>query len=62
MAKQKDITDRGIPTKSGLEIYVEVEVAEGATILVPMVATDKYGNAHKIYRKDLDNKSQDDEK
>lgn len=58
---EKEITNRGIPTKSGLEIYVEVEVANGLFVLVPMVATDKYGNAHKIYRRDLDNKIQDDE-
>lgn len=54
--KKQNISDRGIPLKSGLEIYVEIEVANSVMILVPITIQDKYGNAHKVYRKDLGNK------
>ena len=54
--KRQDISDRGVPLISGLEIYVEIEVANGVMILVPITIQDRYGNAHKVYRKDLGNK------
>tara|TARA_R110000787_G_scaffold162200_2_gene275587 strand:+ start:408 stop:617 length:210 start_codon:yes stop_codon:yes gene_type:complete len=61
---RKEISNRGIPNQSGLEIYVEVTVfaptdpqAEDGNvkILVPLTATDKYGNLHQIYRRDSGN-------
>lgn len=58
--KRQNISDRGVPLKSGLEIYAEIEVANGVMILVPITAQDKYGNAHKVYRKDLGNKPTED--
>lgn len=64
MTKKKEITNRGIPNQSGLEIYVEVTVfaptdpeAEDGNvkILVPLTATDQYNNQHYVYRRNSDN-------
>lgn len=69
MAKEKEISDRGVPNQSGLEIYVEVTVfaptdpeAEDGNVkvLVPMIANDMYGNLHQIYRRNLGNQVTED--
>ncbi len=53
--KQNEISNTGVPNRSGLEVYMTVTIS-GEDFLVPIVATDKYGNAHKILRRNLDNK------
>lgn len=53
--KQNEISNTGIPNRSGLEVYMTVTI-NGEEFLVPIVATDKYGNAHKVLRRNLDNK------
>jgi hypothetical protein len=58
---KKVLSDDGVPLKSGLEVYAEIEVADGIMILVPITMQDNYGNAHKILRRDLGNKPVDTE-
>ena len=53
--KQNEISNTGIANISGLEVYMTVPI-NGEEFLVPIVATDKYGNAHKVLRRNLDNK------
>jgi|TARA_R110002020_G_scaffold363974_3_gene576273 hypothetical protein len=53
--KQNEISNTGVPNRSGLEVYMTVTIS-GENFLVPIVATDKYGNAHKVLRRNLDNK------
>lgn len=53
--KQNEISNTGIPNRSGLEVYMTVTI-NGEEFLVPIVAKDKYGNAHKVLRRNLDNK------
>lgn len=53
--KQNEISNTGVPNRSGLEVYMTVTI-NGEEFLVPIVATDKYGNAHKVLRRNLDNK------
>lgn len=53
--KQNEISNTGVPNRSGLEVYMTVTI-NGENFLVPIVATDKYGNAHKVLRRNLDNK------
>jgi|TARA_R100000081_G_C4740845_1_gene128810 hypothetical protein len=53
--KQNEISNTGIANISGLEVYMTVTI-NGEEFLVPIVATDKYGNAHKVLRRNLDNK------
>lgn len=53
--KQNEISNTGVPNRSGLEVYMTVTIS-GEDFLVPIVATDKYGNAHKVLRRNLDNK------
>ena len=53
--KQNEISNTGVPNRSGLEVYMTVTIS-GEDFLVPIVATDKYGNEHKILRRNLDNK------
>ncbi len=52
------ITNRGIPNKSGLYVYMTVTI-NSLDYLVPIVATDRDGNAHKVLRRDIDNKVAD---
>ena len=52
--KQNEISYTGIANISGLEVYMTVTI-NGEEFLVPIVATDKYGNAHKVLRRNLDN-------
>ena len=54
MKKTKDISDGGSPNISGLEVYITVTI-DSVEYLVPIVMTDKYGNAHKILRRDIGN-------
>jgi len=56
MAKKQQIKESGVPNQSGLEIYAEVEIANGVMILVPITMQDSYNNAHKVLRRDLGNK------
>tara|TARA_R110000751_G_scaffold85750_3_gene171009 strand:- start:8 stop:223 length:216 start_codon:yes stop_codon:yes gene_type:complete len=65
MRNKQEISDRGVPNQSGLEIYVEITVfapsdpqSEGGDvkILVPLTATDRSGNLHNIYRRSFDDK------
>tara|TARA_R110000787_G_scaffold281605_1_gene393025 strand:- start:110 stop:295 length:186 start_codon:yes stop_codon:yes gene_type:complete len=56
MANKQQIKESGIPNQSGLEIYAEVEIANGVMILVPITMQDNYNNAHKVLRRDLGNK------
>lgn len=58
---KKVLSDDGVPLKSGLEVYAEVEIANGVMILVPITMQDKYGNAHKVLRRDLDNTLKNDD-
>ena len=53
--KQNEISNTGIANISGIEVYMTVTI-NGEEFLVPIVATDKYGNAHKVLRRNLDNK------
>ena len=53
--KQNEISNTGIANIRGLEVYMTVTI-NGEEFLVPIVATDKYGNAHKVLRRNLDNK------
>jgi hypothetical protein len=53
--RQNEISNTGVPNRSGLEVYMTVTIS-GEDFLVPIVATDKYGNAHKVLRRNLDNK------
>jgi len=53
--RQNEISNTGVPNRSGLEVYMTVTI-NGENFLVPIVATDKYGNAHKVLRRNLDNK------
>ncbi len=53
--RQNEISNTGVPNRSGLEVYMTVTIS-GENFLVPIVATDKYGNAHKVLRRNLDNK------
>lgn len=53
--RQNEISNTGVPNRSGLEVYMTVNIS-GEDFLVPIVATDKYGNAHKVLRRNLDNK------
>jgi len=53
--KQNEITNTGIPNRSGLEVYMTVTIGS-EDFLVEIVATDKFGNAHKVLRRNLDNK------
>lgn len=57
--KQNEISNTGIANISGLEVYMTVTI-NGEEFLVPIVATDKYGNAHKVLRRNLDNKIEED--
>lgn len=56
--KKKEISDGGVPLRSGLDVYAEIEVANGVMILVPIVVTDTFGNAHNVLRRNLGNKPQ----
>jgi len=53
--RQNEISNTGVPNRSGLEVYMTVTIS-GENFLVPIVATDKYGNAHRVLRRNLDNK------
>jgi len=56
MAEEKnEITNSGVPNRSGLEVYMTITVGSDE-FLIPIVATDQYGNAHKVLRRNLDNK------
>jgi hypothetical protein len=59
--KKKELSDDGIPLKSGLEVYAEVEIANGVMILVSITMEDENGNAHNVLRRDLDNTLTDGE-
>mgnify|MGYP001212691413 CR=1 FL=1 len=49
-SKDNQITNSGVPTTSGLEIYMTVTI-DSVDYLVEIVATDSFGNAHKILRR-----------
>lgn len=51
-SKDNQITDSGVPTTSGLEIYMTVTI-DSAEYLVEVVANDRHNNAHKILRRSL---------
>tara|TARA_R110001606_G_scaffold118974_3_gene249806 strand:+ start:928 stop:1107 length:180 start_codon:yes stop_codon:yes gene_type:complete len=56
MAEVKgEITNSGVPNRSGLYVYITVTIS-GQDFLIPIVATDQFGNAHKVLRRNLDNK------
>ncbi len=48
------ITNSGVPNKSGLEVYMTVTISS-VEYLIPIVAEDRNGNAHKVLRRDLNN-------
>jgi|TARA_R110002167_G_scaffold92710_1_gene248919 hypothetical protein len=59
MAEVKgEITNSGVPNRSGLEVYMTVTI-NSQNFLIPIVATDKFGNAHEVLRRNLDNKVPD---
>lgn len=59
MAKEKNqITNTGVPNRSGLEVYMTVTV-DSQQFLMPIVMTDTYGNAHKVLRRKLIEKIED---
>lgn len=51
-SKDNQITDSGVPTTSGLEIYMTVTI-DSVEYLVEVVANDRHNNAHKILRRSL---------
>jgi|TARA_R110001592_G_scaffold20319_2_gene82673 hypothetical protein len=51
-SKDNQITDSGIPTTSGLEIYMTVTIGS-EEFLVEVVANDRHDNAHKILRRSI---------
>ena len=56
MAEVKaQITNSGVPNRSGLEVYMTVTI-NSQEFLIPIVAEDKFGNAHKVLRRNLNNK------
>jgi|TARA_B100001059_G_scaffold152132_1_gene151898 hypothetical protein len=56
MSKVKEeITNSGVPNRSGLEVYMTVTI-NSQEFLIPIVAEDKFGNAHKVLRRNLNNK------
>ena len=51
--KKNQISDSGVPSASGLEIYMTVTI-DSVEYLVEVVANDRHNNAHKILRRSLD--------
>ena len=51
-SKDNQITDSGVPTASGLEIYMTVTIGS-EKFLVEVVASDRHDNAHKILRRSI---------
>ena len=43
----EEITNSGVPNRSGLEVYMTVTI-NSQEFLIPIVAEDKFGNAHKV--------------
>tara|TARA_R110000787_G_scaffold133717_1_gene246138 strand:- start:540 stop:725 length:186 start_codon:yes stop_codon:yes gene_type:complete len=61
MAEQNNqISNGGVPNISGLQVYMTV-VISGEEFLIPIVAEDIYGNAHKVLRRSVNNIIEDDE-
>tara|TARA_R110001606_G_scaffold105492_1_gene229573 strand:- start:545 stop:727 length:183 start_codon:yes stop_codon:yes gene_type:complete len=51
-SKDNQITDSGVPTSSGLEIYMTVSI-DSVDYLIEVVANDRHDNAHKILRRSI---------
>tara|TARA_R110000824_G_scaffold158602_1_gene332586 strand:- start:48 stop:230 length:183 start_codon:yes stop_codon:yes gene_type:complete len=51
-SKQNQITNGGVPTISGLEIYMTVTI-DSVDYLIEVVANDRHDNVHKILRRSL---------
>ena len=51
-SKQNQITNGGVPTISGLEIYMTVTI-DSVDYLIEVVANDRHDNVHKILRRSV---------
>tara|TARA_R100000654_G_scaffold62593_1_gene89661 strand:+ start:142 stop:321 length:180 start_codon:yes stop_codon:yes gene_type:complete len=47
---KNQITNKGVPNQSGLEVYMTVTI-DSVQYLIPIVITDNFGNAHKVLRR-----------
>ena len=49
--RNNQISDSGVPSTSGLEVYMTVTIG-GIEYLVNVVANDRFGNSHTVLRRD----------